>query len=177
MKRCLRLLCLLVGFWLVPAFAQVPQDIQQAQSCAYCGMNRGMFDYSRVLIEYDDGTTVPACSLHCTAIDLANKIDKTPKAILVGDFQTKRLIDAEAAVWVLEGAKAGVMSKRGKWAFEKQADAEAFLATNGGRLASFEQAVKMAYDDMYEDTQMIRARRKAKMMKPMTPMTPAPPAP
>jgi copper chaperone NosL len=171
----LLLLALLWGLCLETAFAQVPKDVQGSPSCNYCGMNRGVYDFSRMLIDYDDGTVAPLCSLHCAAIDLANKIDKTPRAIQVGDFQTRQLIDAETAIWVLEGAKPGVMSKRGKWAFGKKADAEAFLAVNGGRLAAFEQAVKMAYEDMYEDTLAIRARRKAKKLNAM-PLPPAVPA-
>lgn len=106
------------------------------------------------------------------AVDLASKLDKAPRSILVGDFFTKQLIDAETASWVVEGNKPGVMSKRGKWAFATKESAEGFLATNGGRLATFEQAIKMAYDDMYEDTMMIRLRRKAKKMN----MTAPPPA-
>jgi nitrous oxide reductase accessory protein NosL len=161
----------------VPGSSQVPQDIQTHHACLYCGMNREMYDFSRMLIEYDDGTTTPACSLHCVAIDLANKIDKAPKAILVGDFQTKQLIDAESAKWILEGSKPGVMTKRGKWAFATQAGAEAFLATNGGKLGTFEQAIKMAYEDMYDDTMAIRARRKAKKMGMAMPAAPQSPAP
>ena len=57
------------------------------------------------------------------------------------------------------------MSKQGKWAFEKKADAEAFVKTNQGRLASFEEAMNAAYDDMYADTKMIRANRKMKRMQ------------
>jgi hypothetical protein len=38
----------------VTTFAQ--EDIKQAASCKYCGMDRQKFDFSRMLIEYDDGT-------------------------------------------------------------------------------------------------------------------------
>lgn len=145
-------------------FAQAPKDLQDHKSCTYCGMDRAMYDFSRMLVEYEDGTTTPACSLHCVAIDLANRIDKAPGSILVADFQTRQLINAETAVWVLEGNKPGIMSKRGKWAFATKGSAEVFLASNGGRLASFDQAIKLAYEDMYEDTLMIRSRRKAKKM-------------
>ena len=105
--------------------------------------------------------------MHCAAVDLANNIDKSPKAIKVGDFNSKQLIDAEKAFWVVGGSKPGVMSKRGKWAFEKKEDAEAFLKTNQGSLATFEEAMKMAYEDMYDDTKAIRERRKMKRMKMM----------
>jgi nitrous oxide reductase accessory protein NosL len=115
-----------------------------------------------MLIVYDDGTEVGLCSLHCAAIDLAINIDKTPRVIYVGDFNTKKLIDAEQAVWVVGGNKPGVMTKRAKWAFASKADAEAFVQKEGGTVAAFDQAIKASYEDIYADTKMIRERRKMK---------------
>ncbi|MEW6740784.1 MAG: nitrous oxide reductase accessory protein NosL [Nitrospirota bacterium] len=151
-------LCLLLS---VAAFAQ--DDIKKHPSCKYCGMDREKFGHSRVYIEYDDGTTEGTCSIHCAAIDLALNIDKTPKAVMVGDYNTKKPIDAEKASWVIGGNKTGVMTKRAKWAFEKKDDAEKFIKENGGNLATFDDAMKAAYEDMYHDTKMIREKRK--MMK------------
>ena len=151
----------------VSAFAQANPDIALHKACSHCGMSRDGFNFSRMLIEYDDGTVAAVCSLHCAALDLANNIDKTPKSIKVADFNGKQLIDAETAVWVVGGKKPGVMSKRGKWAFEKKDDAEGFIKTNEGRIASFEEAIKAAYEDMYEDTKMIRDKRKAMRAKKM----------
>jgi copper chaperone NosL len=65
---------------------------------------------------------------------------------------------------VIGGSKMGVMSKRAKWAFENKEDAEKFTRENGGQLATFEQAIQAAYQDMYEDTKMIRDRRKMTKM-------------
>jgi nitrous oxide reductase accessory protein NosL len=146
---------------------QTKDDISVHKGCKYCGMDRGAYNFSRMLIEYDDGMNVAFCSIHCAAVDLANSIDKTPKAIRVGDFNGKHLIDGEKAFWVIGGNKPGVMSKRGKWAFEKKDDAENFMKTNQGKLVSFEEAMKAAYEDMYEDTKAIRERRKMKRMKMM----------
>jgi copper chaperone NosL len=147
------------------AFGQ--EDVTKHPSCSYCGMDRAKFAHSRIFIEYDDGTTFGACSIHCATIDMAVHIDKSPKAIGVGDYGTKKLIDAEKAFWVIGGNKMGVMSKRAKWAFENKADAEKFMKKNGGQLAEFEQAIKASYEDMYQDTKMIRERRleKRKSMK------------
>jgi nitrous oxide reductase accessory protein NosL len=144
------------------AYAQTKEDIHQNKSCRYCGMDREKFDFSRMLIEYDDNTSAAVCSIHCAAVDLANNIDKSPRSIKVGDLNTKDLIDAEKAIWVIGGSRPGVMSKRGKWAFSKKEDAEAFVKTNGGAVADFEAAMKAAYEDMYSDTKMIRDKRKAK---------------
>jgi len=161
------ILSILAGlvFLAAPAFAQPKEDIQKHKSCQYCGMDRGNFDFSRMVINYDDNTSVAVCSLHCAAVDLANNIDKTPTSITVGDFNTKELIDAEKAFWIIGGSKPGVMSRRGKWAFAKKEDAEGFMKTNGGNLADFETVMKAAYEDMYSDTKMIRDKRKAKKMQ------------
>jgi len=143
-------------------FAQPEEDIQKHSSCKYCGMDREKFAHSRMLLEYDDGTVTPSCSIHCVAIDLAVSIDKTPKSIHVADYGAKNLIDAEKAYWVIGGAKPGVMTRTAKWAFEKKEDAEAFLKDNGGNMGTFDDAMKATYEDMYSDTKMIRDKR-AKM--------------
>jgi nitrous oxide reductase accessory protein NosL len=158
------LLCLSVAGWV---FAQ--DDVKKYPSCKYCGMDREKFSHSRILIEYDDGTTEGLCSLHCATIDLAIHIDKTPKSIWVGDYGSKKLTDAEKASWIIGGSKMGVMTKRAKWAFEKKENAEKFKAESGGDFATFDQAVKAAYEDMYTDTKMIRERRKMRKMEQKKP--------
>jgi copper chaperone NosL len=151
------------------------EDTQKHKSCGYCGMDRGEYAHSRMLIVYDDDTEVGTSSIHCAATDLGINLDKTPKAIQVGDYNTKKLIDAEKAVWVMGGGKPGVMSKRAKWAFEKEADARSFIQTNGGTLVTFDDAIKAAYGDTYSDTKMIRERRKMKKMQmQMSGQTPMP---
>jgi copper chaperone NosL len=151
---------LVVGTALI-AFAQ--EDIKQAPSCKYCGMDREKFSHSRMHIEYDDGTTVGTCSVHCAAVELAVTLDKTPKTLWVADYSSKKLIDAEKASWVIGGNKPGVMTKQAKWAFENKADAEKFMKETGGKITTFDEAIKLAYEDMYQDTKMIREKRK--MMK------------
>jgi len=81
-----------------------------------------------------------------------------------GDMDiAKKLIDAEKAYWVIGGNKPGVMTKQAKWAFEKKADAEKYIAESGGTLATFDEAMTAAFEGMYADTKMIREKRK--MMK------------
>lgn len=156
-------IALLCGISLI-GIASAQDDIGKFPACKYCGMDRSKFAYSRVLIEYDDGTSEGTCSIHCAAVDLALNIDKTPKAILVGDFNTKNLIDAEKAFWVIGGGKMGVMTRNAKWAFEKTEDAEKFIKANGGQQATFDQVIEASYMDMYTDTKMIREKRKMKKM-------------
>src|SRR4030043_1612165 len=99
-------------FFTAIGFAQ--EDVKKHPSCKYCGMDREKFAYSRVLIEYEDGTAEGMCSLRCAAVDLTINLDKSPKVIRVGDYGTKTLIDAEKAFWGIGGRKMGAMTKRGK---------------------------------------------------------------
>ncbi|WP_303720718.1 nitrous oxide reductase accessory protein NosL [Malonomonas rubra] len=140
------------------------EDQQLHASCNYCGMNRVKFGHSRMLIEYVDQSSVGTCSLHCAAVEFAVTIDKDLQTIKVADFNSKELIDAETASWVIGGDKPGVMTSRAKWAFSDQAAAEKFVNSHGGNLADFDQVMKATYEDMYMDTKKIRNKRKMKKM-------------
>lgn len=150
-----------------PVLWALDNDVKEIPACKYCGMNRETFAHSRMLTEYSDATKEGTCSLHCTAVDLALNLDKTPKAILVGDYNHKGLINAETAFWVIGGKKPGVMTKNAKWAFANRADAEKYQQENGGRIAGFDEALETAYKDLAEDTKMIRERRKMRKMQMM----------
>jgi nitrous oxide reductase accessory protein NosL len=125
-------------------------DIKAHPGCKYCGMDRRMYDYSRMLVEYTEGVSGGMCSIHCAAIDLAMNPDRILKNIMAGDYRTKKLIDAEKAYWVIGGSRRGVMSIQGKWAFEQKADAEDFIRENGGKIGSFDEALQAAFEDMWE---------------------------
>jgi nitrous oxide reductase accessory protein NosL len=149
----------------ITGLAMALEDVKNAPSCKYCGMDRDKFAHSRMLVTYDDGTKMGACSIHCLAVDMAVNIDKTPSIIEVGDYNSKQLINAEKAYWVIDGSKPGVMTKQAKWAFAKKEEAEKFIKENGGTLATFDEAMKAAYESMYADTKMIREKRKMKKMQ------------
>jgi copper chaperone NosL len=142
-------------------------ETHSKEACPLCGMEKEKFGHTWMVVEYDDGKKAGFCSIHCAAVDLATNIDKTPVKIDVGDYNTRKMIDAEKAYWVIGGSKPGVMSKRAKWAFEKKADADAYIKENGGTPATFDEAMKAAYEDMYADTKMIREKRKMMKMKKM----------
>jgi copper chaperone NosL len=146
----------------VRVVAAADADIEKHKACKFCGMDREKWNFSRVYLEYDDGSTEGTCSVHCAAVDLVLNLDKSPKTIWVADYGTKQLIDGEKAVWVLGGKKQGVMTKRAKWAFADKAAADAFIKENEGAIATFDEVVKCVYQDMYDDTKMIRGRRAAK---------------
>lgn len=154
---------LLVGA--LAAYAQ--EDIKKAPTCKYCGMDREKFSHSRISLEYEDGTATGVCSLHCAAVGLSMNAEKTPKAIWAADYNTKKLIDAQKASWVVGGKKPGVMSRRAKWAFEKREDAETYVKENGGMVAPFDAALKYAFADMYSDLSMVREKNENKKKKMM----------
>lgn len=157
---------IIIASMIVAAIAAIAlaasSDLEKYPTCNYCGMDRSKFGHSRMLIEYGDGASVATCSLHCAAVDLAVNIDRTPLHIYVGDYGSRKLIDAENASWVIGGSRQGVMSANAKWAFETKEGAERFTKENGGKPATFEESVSAAYLDMYKDTKAIRERRKAK---------------
>jgi hypothetical protein len=163
MKRGI-LSVILIAFLLSLAGVVLAQeDVQKVPACKLCGMDRGKFAHSRMLATYKDGTVLGTCSIHCLAADLALNVDKTPRLLQVGDFNSKKLIDAEKAFWVIGGNKPGIMTQRAKWAFAKKEEAEKFIMENNGIMATFDQALKAAYESMHADTKMIRDKRR--MMK------------
>jgi hypothetical protein len=172
MKHLFLMLFVICSMLTSAALAAGIDDVKASPSCKYCGMDRGKFGHSRMLITYDDGSSLGTCSLHCVATELAAAIDKTPLSIQVADYDTRELLDAETAVWVLGGSKGGVMSSRAKWAFGSKGAAEKFVKENGGSIVSFDEAIKAAYEDMYQDTRAIRERRKMKRLKQQTPGMP-----
>ena len=157
MKKIAVLALLIFAASVQPVFSQ--DDIKQTPNCKYCSMDRQMFSHSRMHIVYEDKSFTGICSLHCAALDLGLTMDKAPMAIMVADYGTKKIIDADKAVWVVGGSVQGVMTKNAKWAFENKADAETFIKQNGGRLATFDDALKLAYKEMYRDAHALRSNR------------------
>jgi len=156
----------LVAVLIIIAFALGTTSVAAAEEgCHYCGMKKAMFGHSWMEIEREDGSTVGVCSVHCAAVDMALNIDRPAKRITVGDYDTKKQIDAESAHWVLGGDKMGVMTSRAKWAFETKEAAQAFINQNGGEPATFDEVMKASFEDMYQDTLMIQKKRKMKRMQ------------
>ncbi len=149
MRRALSAVLMTAALCLVAALP-LAEDIRRYPECKYCGMDREKFDYSRMLVRYDDGTEVPTCSIHCTGIDLALNPHKGVRASMVGDYNTRVLLDAEKAAWVLGGDRMGVMSIRGKWAFRTRKDADRFIKEHGGSIVSYDDVMKATFEDMYE---------------------------
>jgi nitrous oxide reductase accessory protein NosL len=131
------------------AFAQ--SDIEDHRSCAHCGMDRKAYGFSRMLIQYDDGAVMGVCSLHCAVVELNTNQGRTVKTLLVADRDTRTLIDAEKAIWVMGGKKRGVMTQLPKWAFQTKAAAEAFIKANGGKIVPWAEALAAARGELIQE--------------------------
>lgn len=139
--------------------AAAEKDVAKIPSCQYCGMDREKFGATRMLIEYENGTAIGTCSIHCAAVDLAQSFGKAIRALKVADYRSGSLIDAEKAVWVVGAGVPGVMAAKSRVAFAGRAEAEAFRKEKGGEIADFNAAITSTYCDMWTDTQAIRGRR------------------
>jgi copper chaperone NosL len=119
-------------------------DIDRHRACGFCGMDRKAYGYSRMLVRYGDGTEIGVCSLNCAVIEISGNPGKKVKQLLVADRDSRKLIDAETAIWVMGGSKPGVMTKRPKWAFASRGAADAFIRSHGGEIVSWAQALDAA---------------------------------
>jgi copper chaperone NosL len=119
-------------------------DLKEFPDCLICGMDRNAFAHSRMEITYVDGTKVGTCSLACAVTEQKKNPGKKIGTIKVANYYTKELIEAEKAIWVIGGKKSGVMTSVAKWAFEARKDAEKFTKENGGKIATFQEAMKKA---------------------------------
>jgi len=116
--------------------------VEAPGDCKHCGMDRTIFAHSRMVVTYTDGSSSGTCSINCVVTDMKASKGKEVKLFQVGDYTTKKLIDAKTATWVIGGKKKGVMTAVAKWAFVDKKDADAFIKLNGGKAATFEEALK-----------------------------------
>jgi len=155
--RTRALFIVLAAALLGAAPAVVHEDIRNHPECPICGMDRQQYSHSRMLIDYKEGS-VGTCSIHCVGADIAVNRHKTVRGIFAADYTGRQLIPATMAFWVVGGDRSGVMTQRAKWAFEKRADADAFIRGHGGSLATFDDAIKATFEDMYADIKTVRER-------------------
>jgi nitrous oxide reductase accessory protein NosL len=125
----------------------IPPDVKMNRACPHCGMDREKFAGSRMHITYADGSSVGVCSIHCMVTELKAGRGRSVKSVAAADLSSKKLVDAEKATWVIGGSKKGVMTGTPKWAFTTAEDAAAFIQKNGGRLATYGEALSLAEKD------------------------------
>lgn len=150
MKRLIITSILFLSSMITTTAFAVTAKVEAPDSCAVCGMSRPGFAKSRMLVTYEDGSTFGTCSIACVSGELAKK-EKKVKSVQVGDYTTEKLIDAKSAVWVINAKKRGVMSAVAKWAFADKAEADAYIKKNGGKLATWDEALAAACEEQKSD--------------------------
>lgn len=123
-------------------------DIEQHRSCTVCGMDRKAYGFSRMLIRFEDGESAGVCSLHCAVIALNAQPSRKVASLLAADRDTREMIDAETAVWVLGGKKSGVMTRVPKWAFRSEIGAENFIRAYGGAMMPWAEVLMAAREEL-----------------------------
>ena len=126
------------------------KSVEAPADCKQCGMNRTKFSHSRMVVTYKDGSSTGTCSINCAVVDMKANKGKEVASFQVGDYDSKQLIDAKTAVWVIGGKKKGVMTPVAKWAFADKKAAEAFVKESGGRLATFDEVVAASEKELAE---------------------------
>lgn len=129
------------------------KKVEAPADCKHCGMNRTNFAQSRMVVTYKDGSSAGTCSINCSAIDMHEQQGKDVKSLQVGDYNSRKLIDAKSAVWVIGGKKKGVMTPVAKWAFADKKTAEAFVKESGGKMATFDEVQAATEKELAEKDQ------------------------
>jgi copper chaperone NosL len=135
---------MLICLMLTGAAAVAADKVENPKPCKQCGMDRVAFSYSRMLILYADGTISGTCSLNCAAVEMKENKGKQVKSTKVADYNSRKLMDAKMATWVIGGSKQGVMTAMPKWAFANKDEAQKFVKQNGGRVTTFDEALNLA---------------------------------
>ena len=73
------------------------------------------------------------------------------KAVYAADRDSRVLLPATEAYWVMGGAKRGVMTNLPKWAFTSKPAADAFIAKQGGKPATWEEALAAAQEELKQE--------------------------
>jgi nitrous oxide reductase accessory protein NosL len=111
------------------------------KECSVCGMYLDLYESTKHMIVFTDGTEEETCSLACAA-KIYRREQKRVVRIMVADFLTGTLIEADKA-WYLEGSDVpGVMSYTSRIAFKDKVGAVQFQKKHGGRIISFKEAME-----------------------------------
>ena len=142
-------MCLIIVTLLSLTVAMVAagNDIDDHRSCNHCGMDRKAYGYSRMMVIYENGFQVGACSLHCAVTEMEEHKGNAVKTLLVADRNSREMVDAKKAIWVLGGTKRGVMTQNPTWAFATQAAAQSFVNDNGGTITGWDAVLLAARAD------------------------------
>jgi hypothetical protein len=131
--------------------------------CHLCSMNLKMFWKTTHWLTFSDGTRTGYCSIHCASKVYQNRstdIDRWE----VADYDTKKLIDAHKAYFLIGSELNGTMTPVSKLAFASLDVAKKYQKEHSGTIGTLDNALKRALDGRGEDMAMIK-KKKSKMAK------------
>jgi copper chaperone NosL len=151
-----------------PDKAVLVQEGPEKKWCPNCGMNLVMFYKTTHYIVLEDGSKAQFCSIHCLAETYNNGMyhGKKVKEIFGVDTASLKQYPVKDLSYVVGSKVKGTMTKRSKYAFKSKDDAKKFISEKGGQLATFEEALALAREDLGADKKMVGMKR-SKMMYPM----------
>jgi len=134
---------------------------EEQKWCPLCSMNLKMFWKTTHWLTFSDGTRTGYCSIHCASKvyqDRATDIDRWE----VADYDTKKLINARKAHFVIGSDLPGTMTPVSKLAFASLDVAKKYQKEHGGTIGTLDDALKRALEGRGEDMALIK-KKKAKM--------------
>jgi copper chaperone NosL len=118
----------------------------EREECTVCGMYLDLYEKTRLVIFFNDDTTKTTCSLACAAKIIRQNRSRV-KNVEVADFVSGKLLDANKA-YFLEGSDIpGVMTYTSRLAFSSKAQALTFQKKHGGKIITYDQALKGQLED------------------------------
>ena len=141
-------------------------DAAEQKWCPLCSMNLKMFWKTSHWLAYSDGTHTGYCSIHCASKAYekrATGIDRWE----VADYDTKKLIDAHKAHFLIGSDLPGTMTPISKLAFASLDRATAYQKEHGGTIGLLDDALKQALEGREGDMALIKKKvvKVAKMGK------------
>lgn len=137
-SRVIRIAVLVV---LLAALLPAPAPgAEERADCHLCGMWIDLYTRTHHVAELEDGTRVDFCSIACTARYLGKNAGHV-RRVMAADFESTELIPADEAVYLAGSDAPPVMTYTSRIAFSTRERAEAFRATHGGRIITFQDAL------------------------------------
>jgi copper chaperone NosL len=125
-------------------FATLPASLHPAAfesgRCGQCGMDLSKFSRTQYEVRWKDGTSTKTCGVQCGLTQQILHRDKFKSAI-AKDYVSGRTFDADKGFYVF-GSRIVADMAPGFIAFRFRLDAEKFQKESGGKVMSFDEALK-----------------------------------
>jgi len=128
-------------------------------ACPLCNMNLPKYFKTNHAATVG-GEVKQYCSIHCLADEIA--MGGKVSDVKVVDVESLKFVDVSKVTYVVGSDVKGTMTSVSKYAFATKATAEKFSKEHGGKLMNYDEALKVATDDLAKDKAMI-AKKKAMM--------------